>query len=80
VSYLQLLQGQNGVVHHQPVAVLRPDVQQVRLGANGADEGHDHLLTNRINGRVGHLRKSGREGMREGGRTSEGKYEGGLRF
>jgi hypothetical protein len=70
------------VLHDQAVAVLGPHFQKVRFGADGADEGHDHLLPDRVDGGVGDLRgrEEGKEGGREGGREGvrEGGREGGL--
>mmetsp|Transcript_22650 Transcript_22650/g.65920 ORF Transcript_22650/g.65920 Transcript_22650/m.65920 type:complete len:272 (+) Transcript_22650:1442-2257(+) len=49
---LHLLEGQDRVADHQPLAVLGTRREEVCFWAHGAAQRHDHLLTDRVDGWV----------------------------
>ena len=54
----ELLVGEDGMGHAQPVRMLLGRLQQVRLGPDVALQRHDHFFADRVDGRVGDLREA----------------------
>mmetsp|Transcript_100539 Transcript_100539/g.288012 ORF Transcript_100539/g.288012 Transcript_100539/m.288012 type:complete len:1151 (+) Transcript_100539:506-3958(+) len=75
---LHLLKGEDRVVDHEAGAVLRPRDEEVRLGPDGAHQRHDHLLTDRVDRRVGHLREELLEVIEDVARLRTEDGEGGI--
>ena len=58
---------EDGLVEDYPLAVLLAGLQEVGHGADGAAQGHDDALAERVDGRVGDLRELLLEVVVDGG-------------
>ena len=59
--YLHLVEAKDWVLDDQARAALRAHLQEISLGAYGADEGHHHLLSDGVDWWVRHLEKPQRQ-------------------